>query len=149
MMTLPDEFISDPKFKADFQAFSNASSEKERSRIIEERKRWRASLTPEQKTEADAIARRSADEVLAAAKANLEKLDARITCQRLDKLADGLSLAYIVQHYMGHTKEWLFQRMNGSIVNGKPARFKPNELEQLQQGIRDYGARLAAVSLVP
>lgn len=149
MLTLPDAFISDPKFKADFQAFSNASSEEEKNRIIEERRRWRASLTPEQKAEADAIARRSADEMLAAAKANLEELDARITRQRLDTLADGLSLAYIVQHYMGHTKEWLYQRMNGAIVNGKPARFKTSELEQLQQGIRDYGARLAAVSLVP
>lgn len=103
MMTLPDAFISDPKFKADFQAFSNASSEEEKNRIIEEQRRWRASLT----------------------------------------------LDYIVQHYMGHTKEWLYQRMNGTIVNGKPARFKPSELEQLQRGIRDYGARLAAVSLVP
>ena len=149
MMTLPDEFISDPKFKADFQAFSNASSEEERNRIIEEQRQWRASLTPEQKAEADAIARRSANEMLAAAKANLEELDARITRQRLVKLADGLSLAYIAQHYMGHTKEWLYQRMNGCIVNGKPARFKSNELEQLQRGIRDYGARLAAVSLVP
>lgn len=149
MMTLPDVFISDPKFKADFQAFSNASSDEERNRIIEEQRRWRASLTPEQKAEADAIARRSAYEVLAAAKANLEELDARITRQKLEKLADGLSLAYIAQHYLGYTKEWLYQRMNGAIVNGKPARFAPNELEKLQRGIRDYGARLAAVSLVP
>ena len=34
-----------------------------------------------------------------------------------------LSLSQIAQDYFGKTRSWLYQRINGAIVNGKPAQF--------------------------
>ena len=34
-----------------------------------------------------------------------------------------ISLLYIAKTYFGKTKEWLYQRVNGNIAKGKPAKF--------------------------
>ena len=148
MLRQPDECITDEKFRTDYQAYRNAKTREEKKKLIDDYHRWRATLTPEEREEDDRIARRSVEEFLAAVKANNDELGARMARRQLEELSDGLSLDYIAQHYLGQSKEWLAQRMSGAIVNGKPARFNPDELQQLQHGIREYGARLAATTLI-
>ena len=38
-----------------------------------------------------------------------------------------ISLPFIAKKYFGKTKEWLYQRINRNIVNGKPAKFTSEE----------------------
>ena len=75
MLRLPNEYITDPRVRADFDSFCNAATPQEKQKIIERNKQWMASLSPEQRTEAYAVMRRSAEEMVAAALANLDELD--------------------------------------------------------------------------
>ena len=46
--------------------------------------------------------------------------------QKLDRVLDFVSMSYIAKNYFGKTRQWLYQRVNGNIVNGKSADFTPD-----------------------
>jgi hypothetical protein len=63
----------------------------------------------------------------------------------LDK---AISFAYIATHYFGKSQSWLTQRLNGSRVNGKEARFNKSEVLQLEEAIHDLGRKLSSLTLL-
>lgn len=63
--------------------------------------------------------------------------------QRMGALTDIVNLAYIARHYFGKTRQWLYQRLKGQVVNGKPAKFTPSEEETFIKAINEIGLQLA------
>lgn len=47
-----------------------------------------------------------------------------------------LNLSGVARKYFDRSGNWLQQRLHGYKVNGKPATFKPTELQQLSQALR-------------
>ena len=90
------------------------------------------SLSPEDKKAfAQAFqdgARQSMDE----AQAIVKTVEIR---QTLEKVLPFASMSYIAQHYFGRTRQWLYQRINGSAVNGRPANFTADELKNTSRSI--------------
>ena len=68
--------------------------------------------------------------------------------EKLGDIPEGLSMSFIAKVYFGKSKEWLYQRLNGSTVNGKKAFFKREEVLQLQNAIRDFGNKLSTITLL-
>ncbi len=66
----------------------------------------------------------------------------------MDDVSEALSLSYIAKQYFNKDKSWLYQRLNHSEVNGKPAAFTEAELKILADSIGDLGQRLSALSNV-
>ncbi|MDE6045862.1 MAG: DUF5053 domain-containing protein [Alistipes sp.] len=66
---------------------------------------------------------------------------------RLKDILPAVSLAYIAQNYFNKTRQWLYQRVNGSCVNGKPAKFTKEELRILDVALKDIGNRLSSVDV--
>lgn len=94
------------------------------------------SLSPEDKKAfAQAFqdgARQSMDE----AQAIVKTVEIR---QTLEKVLPFASMSYIAQHYFGRTRQWLYQRINGSAVNGRPANFTADELNTLSLALSELG----------
>ncbi len=68
---------------------------------------------------------------------------------QLKEILPIVSLAYIAKTYFNKTRAWLYQRINGSIVNGKPAQFTPAELDILKNALLDISNKLnTSVSIV-
>lgn len=90
----------------------------------------------------------AADYLLSLAKVKTDALRADIESytlhQRMGSLTDVINLAYIAEHYFGKSRQWLYQRLKGQIVNGKPAAFKPQEEETFKAALNDIGLRIAA-----
>jgi hypothetical protein len=80
-------------------------------------------------------------------KDDIQKADELILKQQLKAIAPAVSLSYIAQKYFGKTRHWLYQRINGSIVNGKQAKFTDDELKKLNNAFHDLGNELSAISL--
>lgn len=59
--------------------------------------------------------------------------------RQLEKILPMISVAYIAKTYFGKSKEWLYQRINGNTVNGKPATFTPKELDILNNALQSMG----------
>lgn len=62
--------------------------------------------------------------------------------QQLEKILPMISVAYIAKNYFGKSKEWLYQRINGNTVNGKPATLTPKELAILNDALQSMGTLL-------
>lgn len=68
--------------------------------------------------------------------------------QQLGEIPEILSMSYIAKNYFGKSRTWLYQRVNGNKVNGKPAYFTRSERKQLQDALQDIGKKLSAITLV-
>ena len=59
--------------------------------------------------------------------------------QQLESALPMISIAYIAKNYFGKSKEWLYQRINGNMVNGKPAKLTAQEIDTLNAALQDMG----------
>lgn len=58
-----------------------------------------------------------------------------------------ISLSFIAKEYFGKTKEWLYQRINGNLVNGKPVKFTEDEKHTLNFALKDIADKLMKISV--
>ena len=63
--------------------------------------------------------------------------------ERLKEVLPAISLSYIATTYFGKTRHWLYQRINGLRVNGKPASFSADERIILENAFKDLGNKLS------
>jgi len=49
----------------------------------------------------------------------------------------------LAKNYFKKTPQWFYQRLNGNSVNGKVARFTPNELETLSMALKAIGQKIS------
>lgn len=75
---------------------------------------------------------------------NVEKSVASYTMhERMGALTEVVNLAYIARHYFGKTRQWLYQRVKGQLVNGKPAAFTEAEEATFIKALNEIGMQLA------
>jgi len=92
--------------------------------------------------------------LIAEARALIEKGDRMMEAesehirQQLGDVPDILSMSYIAKNYFGKSRTWLYQRINGNNVNGKPAYFTRSERKQFQDALHDIAKRLSAITLI-
>lgn len=113
------------KWKDDF-----AKAKTEQAKL-EHKKRFNAyvnSLPPSDKKEFLDEFKKGAEQAIDEAK-KLVKIAERK--EKLDKVLDFASMSYIAEHYFGKSRQWLYQRINGNLINGKPADFTQEELKTL------------------
>ena len=94
------------------------------------------------------------DALVAEAQALIEKGDRMIDSEikevrsRLGDTPEIVSMSYIAKNYFGKSRTWLYQRINGNKVNGKPVFFTRAERRQLQEALHDIGQKLSAITLL-
>ncbi len=86
----------------------------------------------------------SLDKQLEKAKETIEKVDLAIA---LSDISQYLSLSQISKNYFGKSKEWLYQRIKGYNINGKPAEFTQADREKFAKALRDIADKLIETSL--
>lgn len=66
--------------------------------------------------------------------------------KQLEDIQDVVSYSYIAEHYFGKTRQWFYQKINGSLVNGKPAKFSADELIRLKDALNDVSDKIKNTS---
>ena len=79
---------------------------------------------------------------------SIDEINGIIIRRQLEDILPFMSLAYIAKRYFGKSRQWLYQRVNGTIVNGKAARFTNQEIDILNAAIQDMGNRLLSTKVV-
>lgn len=123
----------------DFEKFKNMSPE-ERTAFQEERARKVEAMSKKDK----AIFIESTHQGLTAIKEGLEDIKLAL---ELGDVANAISLSYIAKAYFGKSKNWLYQRLNGNKVNGKPAQFTEDERKRFAEALRDLSRRINETAL--
>lgn len=113
------------------ERYINASTEKEREQVLSEIR-----LACDE--DAGAVASIAVEQI----KESHAEIDAYLVRKQMEQILPCISLAYIAETYFKKSRHWLYQRVNGLLVNGKPAKFTPQEMETLNFALRDIGERL-------
>lgn len=71
-----------------------------------------------------------------------KRVDEILVRKQLEEMLPAISLSYIAKNYFKKSRAWLYQRINGLSVNGKPAKFSESEIETLNYALNDIGQRL-------
>ena len=79
---------------------------------------------------------------------NIEEINAVIVRRQMENILPFMSLAYIAKRYFGKSRQWLYQRINGSSVNGKTARFTQEEIDILNEAFQDMGKMLMETRVI-
>ena len=77
----------------------------------------------------------------------IERVEEAILRDKLGELPEAISFSYIAKKYFGKSRNWLYQRINGNIVNGKKARFTDNELKTFLNALNDVSEMIHQTSL--
>jgi len=64
--------------------------------------------------------------------------------EQLVQISEIISMSYIAKIYFNKSKSWLSQRINELDVNGKPAKFLPEEIDTLNFAIQDISKKIGA-----
>ena len=135
-----------PLVLADFEAWQNATTKEEKDAIMTRCDARYDEMSDEQKAEfrkmcKDAVKRIYDDVMDDKAARRTEELR-----MQLKTLAPALSLGYIAKTYFGKSSTWLYQRLNGNVVNGKVAHFTCEEIKTFKAALADLGARLSSAA---
>jgi hypothetical protein len=57
--------------------------------------------------------------------------------EKLKEVLPVISVSHLSKTYFHKTPQWFYQRLNGNIVNGKPANFSRDELDILKNALID------------
>ena len=66
---------------------------------------------------------------------------------QLQEVAEIVSLSYLAKKYFNKSRSWLYQRLNGNTVNGKPARFTQEELRTFNNALQDISKKIGSLSI--
>ena len=99
------------------------------------------------RAEVDTDAEGVASATLAQIKETNERAREIIVKNQIRDILPIISLSFIAKEYFGKTKEWLYQRINGNVVNGKPAQFTEEEKKTLNFALKDIADKLTKISV--
>lgn len=102
-------------------------------------------LAPEEKKEAGKILRELMQERRTAIRKKRTDINVK---EKLKGIEGMISLSYIAENYFGKDRTWLYQRINSSLVNGKPAAFTEEELRIFSDALKDIGSRISETSSI-
>lgn len=66
--------------------------------------------------------------------------------EKIKDIALMVKWANVSKEYFGKSSSWIYQRISGYDVNGKPARFTPEETERLREALHDIARRIDTVA---
>jgi len=133
------KFLPTADMQADFELFKNMTP-KERAMFQEKRAQNIEAMPGDEKM----IFTEATEKGLKAIKSELQ--DVKLALE-LGDVANALSLSYIAKEYFGKSKTWLYQRLNGNKVNGKPARFTEDERKRFAAALLDLSKRINETAL--
>ncbi len=82
------------------------------------------------------------DKMLASIQETNKSLEEVLLREKLEKVLPAISVSYISKQYFHKTPQWFYHRLNGNIINGKPAKFTTAELGTLKMALLDIANNL-------
>ncbi|MCL1933975.1 MAG: DUF5053 domain-containing protein [Candidatus Azobacteroides sp.] len=122
----------------------NASNEAEKQKIEEKIKEEFSSLSESEKESVKNEFSKLWGNKLEETKSVLRKIDIALEIEEISKY---ISLSKIAKDYFGKSKEWLYQRIKGYNVNGRPAQFTPEERKRLSSALEEISRMAHETSL--
>lgn len=77
------------------------------------------------------------------AKDTNKRVDELLLREKLEDVLPFISVSALSKIYFKRSPQWFYQRLNGSVVNGKPVKFNNSELKILSAALVDIGKKIS------
>lgn len=124
--------------------FLSLKSEDKKNAFDLKMKQLLETMNPEERKAFQKVFIASARQTVIQAKETKEEVELKLSLNGIDTY---LSLSKIAQDYFGKSRGWLYQRINGATVNGKPAQFTTEEQQQFSNALLDISNRIKDTAL--
>ncbi|WP_270438516.1 DUF5053 domain-containing protein [Bacteroides bouchesdurhonensis] len=135
------------EMQAEFERFKSLKTAEEKEAFKKEMQAKYNSLTDAQKEAYKQSSESGLKATVTACNDFIERAEEVILRDKLGELPEAISFSYIAKKYFGKSRNWLYQRINGNIVNGKKARFTDNELKTFLNALNDVSEMIHQTSL--
>lgn len=140
---MKDILFKDKEQQKEFEEFRKMTPE-ERMAFSEKKKNEFCSMTEEEQKKHLEKLNGSFEGALDFAKKECEEIALHA---QLGDVSRYVSLAQISSDYFGKTKQWLYQRIKGYSINGKPAKFTDEEKERFRAALLDISDKIKETAL--
>lgn len=100
-------------------------------------------IDKEMKTLADKNVDQFAESMIECVKDTNKEADEILLREKLQSVLPFMSVSTLAKTYFKKSPQWFYQRLNGSLVNGKSARFNDKELKILANALIDIGKKIS------
>ena len=116
------------------------------------REEYRKATDPQKKEEFKAqikqmIKAQTEEEMMSSIEAIDDRISELKTIIEMGDIADMASMSYIAKKYFNKSRSWLYQRLNGNMVHGKPAKLTEEERKTLAYALEDMSRQFKEKSL--
>ena len=140
------KLLPTPELQAEFERFKRLRTDEEKLAFQRERQSRLDAMTERERKAYLDVTEKALQETVKEARRFVERAEDALLRDKLGEIPEVISLSYIAK-YFGKSRNWLYQRINGYLVNGKPARFTDEERKKFVAAINDISDMLKKTSL--
>ena len=141
------KLLPTPELQAEFERFKRLRTDEEKLAFQRERQSRLDAMTERERKAYLDVTGKALQETVKEARRFVERAEDALLRDKLGEIPEVISLSYIAKKYFGKSRNWLYQRINGYLVNGKPARFTDEERTKFVAAINDISDMLKKTSL--
>ena len=141
------KLLPTPELQAEFERFKKLRTDEEKLAFQKERQSRLDAMTERGRKAYLEVTEKALQETVKEARRFVERAEDALLRDKLGEIPEVISLSYIAKKYFGKSRNWLYQRINGYLVNGKPARFTDEERKNFVAAINDISDMLKKTSL--
>ena len=141
------KLLPTPELQAEFERFKRLRTDEEKLAFLRERQSRLDAMTERERKAYLDVTGKALQETVKEARRFVERAEDALLRDKLGEIPEVISLSYIAKKYFGKSRNWLYQRINGYLVNGKPARFTDEERKKFVAAINDISDMLKKTSL--
>ncbi|GHV29922.1 hypothetical protein FACS1894177_01630 [Bacteroidia bacterium] len=67
--------------------------------------------------------------------------------EQLKEISEIVSISYIAKKYFNKNRSWIYQKINGNLKNGKPAKFSPSEISTFNFALQDVSKKIGSIAI--
>ena len=131
------KLLPTPELQAEFERFKKLRTDEEKLAFQKERQSRLDAMTERGRKAYLEVTEKALQETVKEARRFVERAEDALLRDKLGEIPEVISLSYIAKKYFGKSRNWLYQRINGYLVNGKPARFTDEERKKFVAAIND------------
>lgn len=141
-----NKYLPNADMQAAFEKFKELKTSEEKLAFKKEMQAKLSSMNEEDRRKYIADSKEGLKATVESCEDFITRAEETILRDKLGELPEIISFSYIAKKYFGKSRNWLYQRINGYNVNGKPAKFTHNEFNTFLNALEDISNKIKRTS---
>jgi hypothetical protein len=77
----------------------------------------------------------------------IQEAESILVREQLKDVSEIISISYIAEKYFNKKRAWIYQKINGNMKNGKPAKFTDSEIKTFNFALQDISHKIGSLAI--